>query len=268
MRYLYCILLVVLFTCVGCQFKLSSDDMNENSLLLEIDRYDRLEYRYLTTGDFSALQQMNTEYPIETRTLIEDVVKIGEITDPDINTKFLKFYQDTTLQALIASVESEYANVDDLNEQLSAAFKYLKHKLPDMEVPRFYAQISALDQSIVVGNGTVGISLDKYLGENFPLYLKYYSPLQRRQMTREHIVPDCLTFYLMSVYQLKDFEGRPQIEKDLHIGKINWIVNQALGHHVFRTKCVIAVENYMQEHHKVSYEELLRMTDFSKFKML
>ena len=137
-----------------------------------------------------------------------------------------------------------------------------------MEVPRFYAQISALDQSIVVGNGTVGISLDKYLGENFPLYLKYYSPLQRRQMTREHIVPDCLTFYLMSVYQLKDFERRPQIEQDLHIGKIHWIVNQALGHHVFRTKCVIAVENYMQEHHKVSYEELLRMADFSKFKTL
>ena len=103
MRYLYCILLVVLFTCVGCQFKLSSDDVNENSLLLEIDRYDRLEYRYLTTGDFSALQQMNTEYPIETRTLIEDVVKIGEITDPDINTKFLKFYQDTTLQSVIAA---------------------------------------------------------------------------------------------------------------------------------------------------------------------
>ena len=90
MRHLYYILCFVLLTCVGCQFKLSSDDENDSSQLLEIDRYDRLEYRYLTTGDFSALQQMNTEYPIETRTLIEDVVKIGEITDPDINTKFLK----------------------------------------------------------------------------------------------------------------------------------------------------------------------------------
>ena len=39
------------------------------------DFHDILEYRYLTTGDFSALQSMNTEYPIETRTLIEDVIK-------------------------------------------------------------------------------------------------------------------------------------------------------------------------------------------------
>ena len=105
-KQLYYILFLVLVTCVGCQFKLSSDDENDKSQLLELDRYDRLEYRYLTTGDFSALQQMNTEYPIETRTLIEDVVKIGETTDPDINSKFLKFYQDTTLQTLIAAVES------------------------------------------------------------------------------------------------------------------------------------------------------------------
>ena len=171
------------------------------------------------------------------------------------------------MQALIASVESEYANVDDLNEQLSSGFKYLKHKLPNIEIPRIYAQISALDQSIVVGNGTVGISLDKYLGEDFPLYLKYYTPLQRQQMTRDHIVSDCLSFYLMSIYQLKDFDKRPQLERDLHIGKIHWVINQALGHRIFRTKYVVAVENYMQEHHNVSYDELLRITDFSKFKM-
>lgn len=187
MKRFYYILFALCIALTSCHIKLTPEEEGVNGNIVEIERYDRLEYRYLTTGDFSALQQMNTEYPMETRTLIEDVVQLGNATDPDINTKFLKFYQDTTLQALIASVESEYANVDDLNEQLSAAFKYLKHKLPDMEVPRFYAQISALDQSIVVGNGTVGISLDKYLGENFPLYLKYYSPLQRRQMTREQI---------------------------------------------------------------------------------
>ena len=150
MKQLYYILFLVLVTCVGCQFKLSSDDENDKSQLLELDRYDRLEYRYLTTGDFSALQQMNTEYPLETRTLIEDVVKIGETTDPDINSKFLKFYQDTTLQTLIAAVESEYANTDDIDKQLSTSFTRLKQVLPDIEIPKVYAQISALDQSIVV----------------------------------------------------------------------------------------------------------------------
>ena len=267
MKHLYYILSLVLFVCAGCQFKLSPDNENDNSLLLEVDRYDRLEYRYLTTGDFSALQQMNTEYPIETRTLIEDVVKIGEITDPDINTKFLKFYQDTTLQSMIAAVESEYANTDDLNRQLSTAFNRLKQSLPAIEVPKVYTQISALDQSIVVGNGTIGISLDKYLGPGYPLYAKYYSPSQRKQMSREYILPDCLTFYLLSIYPLQRFESRPQLERDLHIGKIQWIVNQIMSKRVYHSRYEEAVEDFMKWHPKTSYEELLHMTDFSRFKV-
>ncbi|MCR5078263.1 MAG: gliding motility protein GldB [Prevotella sp.] len=267
MKQLYYILLLVLFVCMGCQLKLSADDENASSQLMEVVRYDRLEYRYLTTGDFSALQQMNTEFPIETRTLIEDVVKIGDTTDPDINTKFLKFYQDTTLQSLIAAVESEYANTDDLNRQLSSAFTRLKHSLPDIEIPKVYAQISALDQSVVVGNGTIGISLDKYLGENYPLYAKFYSPSQRKQMTREFILPDCLTFYLLSVYPLQRFDSRPQLERDLHMGKIQWMVNQILSRRIFRSRYEEAVEAYMKRNPKVSYEELLRMTDFTEFKV-
>ena len=267
-KQLYYILFLVLVTCVGCQFKLSSDDENDKSQLLELDRYDRLEYRYLTTGDFSALQQMNTEYPIETRTLIEDVVKIGETTDPDINSKFLKFYQDTTLQTLIAAVESEYANTDDIDKQLSTSFSRLKQVLPDIEIPKVYAQISALDQSIVVGNGTIGVSLDKYLGANYPLYARFYSPAQREQMSREYILPDCLTFYLMSIYPLENFESRPQIERDLQIGKIQWIVNQIMTKRIYHSRYEDAVEVYMKKHPKLSYEDLLRKTDFSEFKVI
>lgn len=105
----------LLVACVGCQFKLMPEDSAATQPLVSIARYDQLEYRYLTTGDFSALQEMNTEYPIETRTLIEDVVKVGDATDPSINSKLLKFYQDTILQSIIADVEAEYADIDDLN---------------------------------------------------------------------------------------------------------------------------------------------------------
>ncbi len=61
---------------------------------------------------------MNTDYPIETRTLIEKMLQIGEVSDRDIRTKFLMFYQDSTLQALVADAEAEYANMDDINQDL------------------------------------------------------------------------------------------------------------------------------------------------------
>ena len=60
----YYILVSLLVVCAGCQFKLMPDESAASKPLVSIARYDQLEYRYLTTGDFSALQEMNTEYPI------------------------------------------------------------------------------------------------------------------------------------------------------------------------------------------------------------
>ena len=54
---------------------------------------------------------MNTEYAIETRTLIENVLKLGAVYEPDINSRFLNFYQDTLLQSVISAAETQYANM-------------------------------------------------------------------------------------------------------------------------------------------------------------
>ena len=69
---------------------------------VRIERYDRVQSRFLTTGDYSALQQMNTLYPMETRTLIENMLEIGNVDQEDINERLLKFYQDPTLQNIIS----------------------------------------------------------------------------------------------------------------------------------------------------------------------
>lgn len=261
MKKVYYLLFVAMLSCVACQWNLKTTDDEGQAPMMEIERYDRLEYRYLTTGDFSALQEMNTEYAIETRTLIEDVLKLGTATDSEINTKLLKFFQDTTLQMLIADAESQYANMDDLNKDLNTAFTKLKRWFPDMPVPEVYAQLAdGIDESVVIGNQTIAISLDKYLGENYPLYVKHYPAAQRRLMTRDMILPDALCFYLISIYPMKQFDSRPQEERDLHIGKIQWVVNQALERHAFNNDNVKTVDNYMKSHPKTSYEELLTMT--------
>ena len=127
LKKIYYILFAVMLLCVACEFKLKPNSDMESHV--EILRYDRIESRYLTTGDFSALQEMNTEYPIETRTLVENVLKLGAVYEPDINSRFLNFYQDTTLQTLITDAETQYASIDDINKKLSAAFGKAEKKI-------------------------------------------------------------------------------------------------------------------------------------------
>lgn len=260
-------MLVAILLCSACEYKFRPNE-DTDVVPLSVQRYDRLESRYLTTGDFSALQQMNTDYPIETRTLMEKMLQLGTITDANISNRFLIFFQDSTLQSLIADAEAEYANMDDINQQLNEAFGRLNDWIPELKRPSFYAQIGALDQSIVIGEHSVGISLDKYMGVNYPLYKKFYSVQQRKTMSRNYIVPDCLTFYLLSIYPMEDFDNRPQLDRDLHMGKIMWAVNKAMGKNVFHTQYVKTVSDYAKRNPKISVKQMLEDEDYSPIKAL
>ena len=155
--------------CVGCEWQLKPNGA-EDEVQVTIQRYDRIESLYLTTGDYSALQQMNANYPMQTRMLIENVLRIGKVDDADINTRMLKFFKDSTLQRMLVDVGRQYGDMDDVNEELSEAFGRLKEEMPGVEIPQCYAQVGSFDQSIIVGYNTLGISLDKYLGSEYPFY--------------------------------------------------------------------------------------------------
>jgi len=248
--------------CWSCEFKLKPNE-DEPANRVEVQRYDRLQSRYLTTGDFSALQQMNIEYPMQTRTLIEDVLQLGEVNDPEINSKYLKFYQDTLLQAIIADAEMQYASMDDINRSFDKAFARMEKLMPDAEIPEVYAQIGALDQSVVIGEKTIGISLDKYLGKDYPLYKRYYSEQQRSTMTRDNIVPDCLSFYLVSLFPMKNYANRSQLEKDLHMGKVMWVANKLMDTRFFNTRYVAMVDKYMKKNKEISARDMLLSDNYT-----
>ena len=261
-------MLLVTILCVACEFKLKPNIEDVQNAQIEIKRYDRLESRYLTTGDFSALQQMNTEYPMETRTLLEKVLQLGEVNDPNISHKFLMFYQDSVLQTLLSDAETQYANMDDLNQQFNDTYEKLHEWLPTLKKPLVYAQIGALDQSVIVGNGSIGICLDKYLGSDYPLYknpLYGYSKSQLATMTRSYIVPDCAGFYLLSLYPMPQDRALSQQERDMHIGKIQWVINQAYGKHVFNTVYTRMVDRYMKSHN-LTIDQMLRNNNYSEFR--
>ena len=254
---IYSLLFVAMLFCLGCEWRQGNSEDNP-SWLLSVSRYDRVQSLYLTTGDLSALQQMNTEYPQQTRTLIEDVLHLGRVNDPQINAKFLRFYQDSTLQQLIAETQSQYADMSDINKQLSDAFERLLKELPNICLPDVYTQVGSLDQSVFISGDLIGISLDKYLGSDYPLYLKYgYTTSQRKTMSRDFIVPDCIGFYLLSLYPMPSDTLSTLEQREEHIGRIQWVVNRVMKRHVFETPYTQSADRYMREHRGMKLEKFL-----------
>ncbi|MCR5678656.1 MAG: gliding motility protein GldB [Prevotella sp.] len=242
----------------GCKWNSHSVKKEQSPTAIAIDRFDRIESLYLTMGDFAALQQMNTDYPMETRMLIEDVLQLGRVDDPDMKVKFLIFFQDSTLQTLIHDVGLQYESTDDLNRELSQAFSRLQTMIPGLDVPHIYSQIGSLDQSITVGSGILGISLDKYLGSDYELYKHYgYSDRQRQMMTRQYIVPDCLSFYLLSCFPSPPDSTLTRQQRDVHMGRIQLVVNRALDRRIFSSSHVAQAETWLAAHPNTSIREFL-----------
>ena len=123
----------------------------------------------------------------------------------------------------------KYADMKDINQELSDAFERLLKDIPGLCIPDVYTQIGSLDQSVIVSGDMLGVSLDKYLGSNYPPYLKYgYSKEQRETMQRSYIVPDCIGFYLLSLYPMPSDSTFTQQQRDEHIGRIQWVVNRVM----------------------------------------
>ncbi len=246
----------MMLLCFGCQWQLKPNDDGETNI--SIARYDRIESLYLTTGDYSALQQMNTYFPMQTRTLIEDVLHIGKVDDPETNRRFMRFFQDSTLQRMLADVSRQYSNMDDVNDELAAAFERLQDEMPAIEMPHVYAQIGSFDQSIIVAGGSLGISLDKYLGSDYPFYQQNYRDDQRQMMKRSMIVPDCLGFYLLSLYPIPLDMVNTQEGRDRHMSKIQWVVNEVMSREVFKSDMISAVARYMENNKDQTFDDMLR----------
>lgn len=197
---------------------------------ISVVRFDKLLNEYVRSNSFSALQKMNMEYRQPTKILIEEVLGLGQVSDDTISQKLKTFYSDTTLLRLMADVETRFPNLDEIEKGLTKGFEKLKKEVPGIKIPLVYSQISAFNESVVLSDTLLGISLDKYMGEDYPLYRRFYYDYQCRSMRPDRIVPDCFVFYLMSKYAFPFQEGCSLLDRMMHVGKINYAVQILLDY--------------------------------------
>lgn len=230
MRHYFHILLTLIacLALASCQWSVTPDGRSGKGAGVKVHRFDKLLDEYVENNSFSTLQKLNAEYPQEVRFLIEDVLSIGSVHEEDIHQRLRDYYADTLLQQLRRDALLKYEDMSGIERQFDRAFRRMKRELPQMAVPEVYAQISALGQSVVVGDSILGFSIDKYMGTDYPLYEHFYYDYQRRSMSPERIVPECLRFYLLSEYPFPWEWHRTLLDHILHQGKIHWVVSQLM----------------------------------------
>ncbi len=228
------ILAFISFAIASCHWSMDGVGKDDEVMIdVKINRFDKLMDEYISLNSFSALQKMNSDYPLETKLLIEDVLMLGATNDENINLRLREYYSDTILRKLSAEALSKFADMSKLEQGFTRGFQRMKKALPHVPVPAVYAQISALNQSVVVGDSILGFSIDKYMGADYPLYQCFYYDYQCKSMSPERILPDCFKFYLMSEFTFPWEWHRTLLDHIMHRGKIHWAVTRILEYDSF-----------------------------------
>lgn len=214
---------------------------------------------YVTTGNVSSWQRLNTDFPLETQTLVENVLRLGPIDAEGIEDSLCLYYNQPLISRLRADVGKRFDDLSEVERPLGLAFDRLRRDIPGFTTPRVYAQVSALNESIVVGDSLIGISLDKYLGADYPLYQRYFYANQRVTMIPERMAQDCLIFYLnqLSRQQMPSRGRSTLLECMIHQGKLNWIAAHALRKPLINVAAVIpATKSWYKNHERQVWQTL------------
>lgn len=120
------------------------------------------------------------------------MIAIGGTEQPNFPELLYSFVSDTLIRKLELNVAQKVDTIH-LRKELELAFKHYKYYFPTKEIPIVYTCISGFNQSVVISEKLIGVSLDKYMGTESPFYEQLGLPVyKRKNMHPEKIVPDMM----------------------------------------------------------------------------
>lgn len=214
---------VGLTSCYG-QNKQEKEDLSVEPV--EIHRFDQTLFRLIESNDSTLEPALLRDYPGMLDVIGKGILNIQTPEAPDFFPKLLRFYSEPALKNLYRDALAQYDTIADIQCQLGEGFAYLKTYFPTMQIPAVYMHVSGFNQNVLVGDSLLSLSIDKYLGDTYPLYQDFFYDYQQRKMQRSHVVPDYLAGWIMSEYP---FTGKENVLLDrmIYEGKINYLVSQA-----------------------------------------
>ena len=199
-RYIY-IILIAGVALISCNREKRSANLSGIECDIKIERFDSLFWSLDTTRLAEEFAKLNTEHPDITPIYTENVVQFGHPDSAITHDTYKLFRSNKEVGKLYEDALSIYANVDDIEKDLTEAFRRAKYFLPQFPTPRVYCHVSGLNQSLIVGEEFISLSIDNYLGADYYLYKEIgIYKYQRPNMRREKVAPDYITAWLSSEF--------------------------------------------------------------------
>jgi gliding motility-associated lipoprotein GldB len=194
---------------------------------IHIHRFDKDLFKLITDDTPTIQQQIVADYPNMLKVIGLSIFHTQYTQDSIFLERIVNHYSEENLNRLYRDAIKIYDDIENVESDLSSGFQYLKTCFPTIQIPAVYMHVSGLQQNVLIDDSLLSISIDRYLGFDYPLYKDFFNDYQRLKMTPERVVPDYLRAWLLSEFP---FTGNDKmlLDRMIYEGKIKYIIHHAL----------------------------------------
>lgn len=240
------------------------------SVDIKLERLEKDLFSIDPAGIETSIPYLKEKYG-EFLQLFSYVTHLGYTDDTLFAGSLTQFCTDKLNYEVYQSVMEKYPDITPIEEDLERAFCHYKYYFPGKEIPSTYTCITGFNNSLIVGDNIIGISLDRYLGSDCEYYhrLQIYSYIAAR-MNSWNIVPDCMYGWASSEwdYSSMGYAADNVMTSIIHEGKMKYFtkcmmptVNDTVLFGFSADQMKFCRNNEMQMWHYLIENDLLFSTD-------
>jgi gliding motility-associated lipoprotein GldB len=225
-----CILpvLMVIILFQGCNPHQKDVDLSKINLDIKIDRFENDLFALNLDSISQQLPDIKRKYGEFFDIFSYEIIQIGDTAAPDYNDRLHAFLTDKIINEDYVSVMEKFPLLNDVEGQLTTAFKHCRYYFPEMPVPRVVSYVSGFNQSIVTADRLLGIGLDNYLGSDCEYYTQLgLNEYQKYIMYPAMIPVDCMQAWGQMEFPNTDSAGT-LISSMLYAGKLMYFMKAML----------------------------------------
>ncbi len=189
--------------------------------------YDDL-FKINETNIETELPVLKDRYQSYLNAYSQQIIKIGSPESAEYPNYILSFLNYEDNQDVYEKCQEAFAEVGDLSDELTSAFKHYKYYFPGKSIPEVYFHTSYFNQSIALDSNWVSVSVEKYLGAECEFYEWLSVPKYlRRKMTPEKIVPDVMKAMALSNFS-QTTKNIDLISNMVQQGRLQYFIHQMI----------------------------------------
>ncbi|MFN8240542.1 MAG: hypothetical protein U0X39_07295 [Bacteroidales bacterium] len=222
-----CFILCFIVSCSRNRYVVNTSGINPG---IKVTRVEEILFGSDPAKLGSTLLELKKNHPKPMR-YFSYAIHAGEMEDTSWSDRIQAFCTEKLNYDVYLSVKQKYNDINGLEAGLNEAFRYYIYYFPGKPVPEVFTCVTGFNNSIIIGDSTLGIGLDRYLGPVSDFYprLGIYK-YQSDRMTPENILPDCMYAWASTEwsYDSAGYAADNVLASIIHEGKLMYFVRSML----------------------------------------